>query len=433
MSTLVTIAGAILALAEAMFYIFYRLYLLPHMNAPSRAPPYPGKCSRSDFILRILRRIENEGSAEDNERMKIKKFLRGWFFDIEFEAILQGNIVEFLAWAMFSKHTGCLESDERLQIEKVLEYVATVHSIKFTEGYNETAKCARLNLEPVSPLHRPLLFYVAISFLALISSVVLNSLGFRKRKTRNQLVYWVRSGTNPALSPLIFFHGIAPACHFPYIPLLHYLLSNNERSALLVENNCVSMTMNMDPLTEFGVVDGIQLATARHFPTNKKFVLMGHSVGTCPITWCLRAFPESVEKIFLLDPVTLLLSNHDVAVNFLYRKSYKTISEIVIDLFASKEMFTRTFLGRHFFWFRNELWLEDVPGHVETTILIAGKDEIVNGESVRRLVESLKLKSKNDEKQIDLIYRESLTHAGMLLDRSIYSELRSNLSSCLKG
>ena len=46
---------------------------------------------------------------------------------------------------------------------------------------------------------------------------------------------------------------------------------------------------------------------------------IGHSFGSIVISWLLNNAPECVGSILLLDPVSLMLQEPDVAHNFLYR------------------------------------------------------------------------------------------------------------------
>jgi len=151
MISLQTFCVAVIA-AEIFFYILYRLYLLPESNKRVLTPPYP-LGPRSSFVLRIFRRLSDSSSSLKTKN-SIQDFIRGWFFDIPFSRIKKDNLVEFLTWAMYSKHTEELEREERKEIEIVFEYVDERHGITFSDGYDKDVKCARLNLEPVEPIHR---------------------------------------------------------------------------------------------------------------------------------------------------------------------------------------------------------------------------------------------------------------------------------------
>lgn len=47
---------------------------------------------------------------------------------------------------------------------------------------------------------------------------------------------------------------------------------------------------------------------------------IGHSFGSVVVSWMIASAPECVESVLLLDPVSLMLQEPDVAHNFLYRE-----------------------------------------------------------------------------------------------------------------
>jgi hypothetical protein len=121
-----------------------------------------------------------------------------------------------------------------------------------------------------------------------------------------------------------------------------------------------------------------------------------------------------------IDPVCFLLCKHDVAYNFLYRDP-ATLMQLIIHYFAgahctlihsytvhsythtppflhllfpspplfpssstARELHIAYALSRHFFWWQNILWPEQlqpaVTGH--TTVFLSGEDSIVPAHSV---------------------------------------------------
>jgi hypothetical protein len=66
-----------------------------------------------------------------------------------------------------------------------------------------------------------------------------------------------------------------------------------------------------------------------------------------------------------------------VAYNFLYRKP-STVTEWIIYLAAAREITISNMLFRNFSWYRNILWLEDVPADIGVVIGVASKDEITS-------------------------------------------------------
>ena len=63
----------------------------------------------------------------------------------------------------------------------------------------------------------------------------------------------------------------------------------------------------------------------------------------------------------LLDPVTFLLCDPAIASNFLHRVP-RTVLELLMHFFVSRELFIAHTLSRHFSWSHNALFVEDLPG-----------------------------------------------------------------------
>lgn len=113
--------------------------------------------------------------------------------------------------------------------------------------------------------------------------------------------------------------------------------------------------------------------------------VIGHSFGTITAGWFVRAYPEVVSHITLIDPVSLLLSHPEVAYNFLYRKP-STIVQWGMYIFASREITIANALRRNFWWYRNELWLEDIHPSIGVHVSLAGGDEVCNSDTVSEYV-----------------------------------------------
>ena len=71
----------------------------------------------------------------------------------------------------------------------------------------------------------------------------------------------------------------------------------------------------------------------------------------------------------------------DVAYNFLYRPPANSLQS-VFKYFVAAEVGIANTLHRHFWWYENVLWLEDLPARLRKPqrfkVLLAGGDDIVN-------------------------------------------------------
>jgi pimeloyl-ACP methyl ester carboxylesterase len=103
---------------------------------------------------------------------------------------------------------------------------------------------------------------------------------------------------------------------------------------------------------------------------------VGHSLGSTVLSWAVKFIPDMVQKAVFIDPVCFLLHHADVAYNFVYRVP-RSVDQLIIHYFASREMNTAWFLGRGFVWYDNVLFEADIPKHVDVSIFLSEKDCIV--------------------------------------------------------
>lgn len=113
----------------------------------------------------------------------------------------------------------------------------------------------------------------------------------------------------------------------------------------------------------------------------------GHSFGSIVAGWAAAAFPQHVQQLILIDPVCLLLCFPDVAVNFLYRPPSSNIIEHTIRglVDPSSEITVSHALRRHFWWYQNVLWLQDVRCPI--VVALSENDDIVPSRAIRTYVE----------------------------------------------
>lgn len=220
---------------------------------------------------------------------------------------------------------------------------------------------------------------------------------FRKSPATN-LTYWHRPHTSKKKLPVLFIHGIGIGM-YTYIDFLAQL-------------NCPYTKASTDRFAESSIregVDGdigviaielmpISFRTTRAMPNSRqivseiyqilkqhgwqKVVLVSHSYGSVISTHLLHSelTASMIGPIVLVDPVSILLHQPDVAYNFTTRKPRKA-NEHQLYYFASMDMGVSHTLHRHFFWDECVLWKEDMAGK-NVTVVCAGRDLIVNTAAV---------------------------------------------------
>ena len=329
------------------------------------------------------------------------------------DRIQKGNIDELLSWFFFGVPLSAVQSDIPMQeaLDNLYDILQTRLELRFEPGNNPKYVPCSFTFENVKSLYRPYGVYASVALMRMAANCILFVLGFRQYRCERGLRYWHR----PAMEqrghhPFLFFHGIAPGGHAPYLPMLFLgilrgELSHRHRDIFLFENKPISYALCFDALSERDTLHGVSEAMDQHLGTSsdssKNLTICGHSFGSCQLTWMMKS-PELKNKIrtlILLDPVSVLLSDPDVVVNFLYTRqdvegSYngnldswagrliRFINETKIQLVASSELFIQHYLRRSFAGYNSELWLQDVPRDVNCLVCLAECDEIVNTQKV---------------------------------------------------
>ena len=325
------------------------------------------------------------------------------------------NMDEFLSWAFFGIPITTAQSSLRMQqaMNGFYDILKTRAGIVFEPGHNGNYKPRTFTFENVKSLYRPFLVYAMVGLMRVTANCSLYIMGFRMHTCQRGLRYWHRAAMKRrrGSSPFLFFHGIAPGGHAPYLPMLFLglmrgqLLSHRYRDVFIFENKPISYSLCFDAVSEEDTVHGVIEALQKHISPSiaNNLTLCGHSFGSCQLTWLVRS-PETrsrIRSLYLIDPVSILLSEPDVVVNFLYsrnefqdpvdlrlpnvtNKFIRFINETKIHLVASSELFIEHYLRRNFAWYNSELWLDDIPKDVKVVVALAEFDEIVNAPKIER-------------------------------------------------
>jgi len=118
--------------------------------------------------------------------------------------------------------------------------------------------------------------------------------------------------------------------------------------------------------------------------------MISHSNGSFAHAWMLKAYPSMVTRSCFIDPVTFCSWEGDLCYNFVYRPC-RTGMELVIKYFVGTELGVANYLQRHFDWYANSLWYEEIPNardSSKTMFFLGGKDDIVNAQRVKRYLTS---------------------------------------------
>lgn len=390
-------------------------------------------------------------------------------------SLCKEDLLAFFSWAFFDKHYHDLneewEHGELDNMFAILESYGIVYR-SFKSQSNPTRLTPRcMTLEECNPLHRPLALYGIFFILRMIGYLVLRCFGFRRQSVSlagngnkgriKSLHYWYlddhfvpdKQDTLENVSPLLFFHGIAPAGLTFYLPMMINVIikgattsfqkSSVRHPIFLFENLPITCSLVFDALSEEETTKLVDKALSSHgyhqSPKKKKkndLILCGHSFGSFQMTWLIKSplFQNRMKKVVLLDPVSILLSEPDVVTNFLYnciadavfendRFSGNSILEYVknqkIRMLASSELGIEYYLRRHFAWYNSELWLEDIPKSVEVYVFVSEKDEIIDTAKVTREIKRFP--------NVNLTYWEDVGHAALLTHPELWDDFSDGL------
>lgn len=334
---------------------------------------------------------------------------------------------DFFAWAFWGKHYSAMDEEDILELDRIYQELQDRHNLTFpyrsdTLEDSHRSKPRLMTLEPVNAWYRPLFVYLTVYCIKVAGGIMLRLMGFQRIVARTGLVAWYRGPAFPksnnnvetSLLPILFFHGIAPGGLMLYLPMIFFgLATESGRPVLLFENRSISCALDFYPRTEKETVDGIMEILESKKLQNADLSLVGHSFGSCSMTWLLasRRLPN-IKQVVLIDPVAVLLSEPDVMVNFLYAEHLDKIRMV-----ASSELFTEYYLRRHFAWYNSELWLEDYVDDCKVLLCLSEKDEIINSKKVKQEIERHVPSAR-------LVYWEKVGHGASIPSPSKWKQVK---------
>jgi len=297
--------------------------------------------------------------------------------------------------------------------------------VSLENGHNPDVKHVCMTWEEISFLHRPLFLYVTSGIMQIVTTTLLfRTCGFRSYELR-EFHYWYCPGPAQSnLDPIIFLHGITPGW-LGYAKLVFAL--GKGRPIFLIDLEGIrikSMSFRM-PNPEYFSRTMKQILKRHRYDTAS---IVGHSFGTITAGWIIKHNPEIVSHVTLIDPVSLLLCLPDVAFAFVYRKP-STATEWIIYFFASKELTISNTLHRHFSWYRNVLWFDEIPSSVGVVVAIAGCDEVANAASLIEYSQNwqnIRMESSKTESRaspVQIVHWPTFSHGQVLLDSSAQQDV----------
>jgi pimeloyl-ACP methyl ester carboxylesterase len=369
---------------EIGFLTVMQFFVLPRLQKLTKPQVYHGDAVQ--HMKRILNLVDTI------QCINFETYISGFFRGAKWEDVHRDNFRSFLAWAMFGKHLVDLTQQDFADVAEVIEYAASMHPsmLKLKPGYNHNVKHCAMTLEPIEMIHRPLFLYVLFSLKDFFTNVfILRACGFQFLEMGNTS-YWYRhhgGEVSEGNEPLLVLHGVSTGWGF-YLDLATSLGKN--RSVVMIDLHGVKiMSLNFTMPTPQQYCDDVTRILNRH--NIDKVSMIGHSYGSITACWMVNNAADRISHITLIDPVSMLLSFPEVAINFLYREP-NSVMEWLIHLVAAREVTISHTLRRSFWWYNNNLWLEDVPAHIGVVVGLATGDEIINFTAVKEYVQMCRTK-----------------------------------------
>ncbi|KAF9272608.1 hypothetical protein BGZ68_002266 [Mortierella alpina] len=363
--------------AELVFYILFWKKLTRLQKVDRVVKGVGAKAKRQELFQRCLETVE-EGEG-------VRRWIEVWFDTgrtkqpARFEDIGRVNMLRWMAWAFWAApYQEVFQSPAAVQeLNQMVDTIESVKKVKFSKGYNPNVDCIRMCLDPVRASHRPLIYYVLLWVANMAVGLLFNLLGLTRydatlekshefepselsdthAKVKGEtgkvsdLAYWYRNPTNPENDvPLVFIHGVGIGlAQYAHLVIALTFIS---RPLIVIEVPYVSSQLFqggcMTPDESYVAVERI---LKRHGHPKASFY--GHSLGTMLCAAICRASsatsPKSiVAGLVLVDPICFL-THHSLAHNFAYRAP-ATACQLVIDLFAAREIGTSWYIMRRFTW-----------------------------------------------------------------------------------
>ncbi|KAF9921211.1 hypothetical protein FBU30_008804 [Linnemannia zychae] len=449
-------------IAEVLFYIHFwkRLARAQEIDRIVKGPKTAEE--RRELFERCM---ETVGTGAD-----ARKWVETWFDTgrtdqpAKSEEIARSNMMQWLAWAFWASSLEEVfgSPSDMMELNRMVDYIEATKGIKFAIGFNPNVQCIRLAFDPVIASHRPLIYYALVWSANTFAGFVFMLLGFsryegtvnvnssKKNNSRirvnpaTDLSYWYRAPVSPDNKvPLVFLHGIGVGL----VQYIHWViaLSTISRPIIMIEVPYVSNKfIKGDCMTPDETYYAVERILRRHdYP---KATFFGHSLGTMLCAAVCRASPASSSKsivagLILADPICFL-THHSIARNFAYRIP-STAAELIMDLFAAREIGTSWYIMRRFHWnqciFFPKAWKKrnerSLPyeGRLspvlpkKTRIFLSRKDNLLNMDMIADYIRN-QVGLREEKEELNIM--EGMDHAQFLLRPDWFMKVLKAAETC---
>eukprot|EP00906_Rhabdomonas_costata_P011283 RCo016008 len=399
LTTMTMVAGAYASM-ELGFAMFWRMRSRAVQGLTK--PPVQTPAQRERIFGRAMQAHAKYGAD---------RFVGQWFGVNDMKQVKQENMRELVSWSLFQCRPDQLTPEQENEQQILWDKYVTGSGLHFEPGRTPGMHCMRHTLDPVKVTWRPGVVYALLHLLRCLGYAILRLSGFRRYR-QGSIRYWYRGpqrgadATTAAGTPMVFLHGLGIGL-LPYLPFL--LRLPKTQTAFLVEQPWMSMQLRyagaVPSIPKF--TSTVQAMLARHHCSSAVFA--AHSMGSCAVSWLLEACPGVVQRVVLLDPVTILLCLPTTCYSFLYRPPQSALA-VFSRNFVGRELGVSSLLHRHLWWYRSTLWPEALPPR--STVVLGEKDRIVPGIQIRALCEE-------KGNQLNVIWLPKTGHGGFLASSAV--------------
>jgi len=407
------------ALIEAPFFLLVYLPRRRRLQRDAKHPPRMSRAERDSLFHKCASSMTPES-------------ITNWFLCTPGRRVLRDNVAEWLLWALFSARSTEVDREWEEELDSYISVMGNYVGYPIGRGINFDMQCLRPTMDPVDMVHRPFIWYSIVGLVDTLVSISFFFQGFTHHNTRKwfhafpprpllalfsrpssdtvtNIPYWYRPHRSSTKLPILFIHGIGIGL-YPYVTFFRELAAQDPDVGILaIEILPIAMRITAPPLERDAMCAAITRILDAH--GLHRVVVAGHSYGTVIAAHLLHrqqgtaingttqdensttslgstTIPTNdndptIAAVVLVDPIPFLLHHPAVAYNFVYRYP-RHANEWQLWYFASRDADIARALARHFFWFENVLFREDVvgPGRPPVAVSLSGRDQIVDARAV---------------------------------------------------
>lgn len=395
---------------ELIYFAYIRFYWVPKLSPIKTSRQHPwfeDPLIQVDQAYQMMERLD--------PHYTFSEFIVRFFRNAPIRSISADDLKSFLAWAVYQQKYKNLTDGQTNEMEGLFQSTVDRFCISWEGGNNEACHIQG-DLEPLSYVHLPLLYYGGIQVVEKGVDAYLYWKGFRKYCLDHTLSYWIRDAEYKEAeykeAPIILFHGICTGWS-GFMPFVEQV--STKRTIILFNYDCVKRhSMSFYVPTATNVAEGVELISKRH--ELPPVSLIGVSWGTFLVGWVARLKPHLVSHITLLDPVAMTVFLPETIYSLLYDPDHW-----LLHYFVRRDLTIANTLCRNFAWYNMALQVNKLEGHIGVTIGISMEDEFINTHAAIQLATRI----QNEKRTNRVFIWDGVTHGNSIQTKHCIRDILS--------